>query len=531
MEVFNVDEFKQGGPVEPKIKRTNTKKNSNKNDKVFIFLSFDICNSTEMKSSVENWKEIIIEFYRTEFEFKYMNLWKFVGDEIVFYIPYSGIDNFVSLIQFAYKKIGTLQEELNKKVKTKTIPFNINIKGTMWIAYVSETDIKKNVQIQELDEFIGKQIDEGFRMSNFSSGGKLLLDPKIVFILLTLFSTDAIDSPNNSYSQFSNQFLKNVNDALKNSIKKNIDINSVRKKISDVVKNVYFVKYENLKGIWGHSPYPIYWYFESKDRLKYFESEPTPLLFGQTDPVDDKQNKFYSKDLFKIFQTVQTERDILDIFGLISKSKKFSTSFSRQGLAQLYYSIACVKNNKVLIAQRSYERKHLRGVWEFGFQKHNDIGIKENIAKFFKTEFNLDIRLITDGTNEENIIPLHFCTTYRNNLKHNCILCCAEILDERNLDEIKSDINEFLIKKRKSKQYLKVDFVDESDVTDKFVSLSAKEIEEDSYSAQIGEHKEYNVESCALQHAIMYFDDSIKAALSFFKNRDKLSEEKWYSLF
>ncbi len=532
MSAYNVDEFKQGGPVEPKIQRTNTRRNKNKNDNMFIFLSFDICNSTEMKDYVKNWKEVIVEFYRTEFEFKYMSLWKFVGDEIVFYIPYHGIYDFVSLIQFAYRKIGTLQEALNKKIKTKSDPFTINIKGTMWIAYISETDIKKTVRMQDFDEFIGKQIDEGFRMSNFSSGGKLLLDPKIVFILLTLFCIDAIESPNNSYSQFSNQFLENVNKELRESIKKNIDINTVRNMISDVVKNVYFVRYENLKGIWNYSPYPIYWYFESKDRLKYFESEPISLLSGQTNPVDTTQNKFYSKDLLKVFQTVQTEKDILDIFRLISKNKKFSTSFSRHGLAQLYYSIACIKDNKVLIAQRSYERKHLRGVWEFGFQKHNDTGIKENIAKFFKTEFNLNVKLITDGTSEENIIPLHFCATYRNNLKHNSILCCAEILDDtHDLEELKKNINEFIIKKRKSKQYLKVDFVDESDVKDKFVSLNAKEIEEDSYYAQIGEHKEYNVDSSAVQHAIMYFDDSIKAALSFFKNKKNNSDGKWYDLF
>ena len=49
-------------------------------------------------------------------------------------------------------------------------------------------------------------------------------------------------------------------------------------------------------------------------RLKYFENEPIPLLLGQTDgDVDTTQNKFYSKDLFKVFQTVQTEKDNTDV--------------------------------------------------------------------------------------------------------------------------------------------------------------------------------------------------------------------------
>lgn len=531
MSTNNIDKFKENGPQLPKMSSKTFDFSVEKEDGVFVFLSFDICNSTEMKDVVTNWKQIIIKFYETKIQFRHMTLWKFIGDEIVFHMPYTDIGSFLSLIRLAYNKIGALQDELNNAAKTTSSAFKINIKGTMWLAYISNYDTKRNIQIAEIGEFVGKQIDEGFRMSEFSSGGKLLLDPKIVFILLSIFCYDGIESPRNSYKLFSQQFMENVGEDFKNTILKHIDINLVRNSVSDILEQVYFVNYKTLKGIWGNSPYPIYWYFDSKDRLKYFEDKPIKILAEQDNSKISSENRFYSKELFKVFETVQAEQEIIDIFDMMAKNQSFDATFSRHGVAQLYYSIACVKDDKVFIAQRSYERKHLRGVWEFGFQKHNDVDVIDNIKRMFKNDFNLNVELLTDGTDENNIIPVHFCATYRNNLKHNSILCCARIDDERSLDEIVQSVNAFLNDGPSQKRYLQVDFVDINEANNRFQSLTAHEIEEDSYNAQIDNHKSFN-KGDDIQKAVMYFNDTVKAVLSFVKRWNKLSDGgKWYDLY
>lgn len=501
---------------------------------VYIFVSYDICDSTKMKSCVDNWDEIVTSLYKAEYHFKNMIPWKIVGDEILFYIPFSNIRDFINLIDVAYKMIGTLQNTLNSLID-KSIHFDVKIKGAMWLAcFSNEGKCLNNLQIDTLNEFIGLQIDEGFRMSKFSAGGKLLLDPKIVFIILTLFSSNVSEDEFNHFHNFGDAFLKYFKEVAPDLFKsENATLkfpgmdDKERGKINEIIKKLFFVKYEKLKGVWNDSPYPIYWYFESNEDLEYFENGPIWILENQilvAKYPQNQQNQYFSKKLIKVFQTVGSEEEIKATFEIISQNHSFNTKFSRIGVAQFYYSIVCVKDGKVLIAKRSENRKHLRGVWDFGLRKHKDIDMSYDIKEYLKNEFGFkDVNIILDGSGEEgrnNFLPIHFCSAYRNNHKHNSILCCVQIEDETTVEELKENINEMLRQKPdENKLFTEVDFVDASEAARNYESLTVEETEKDSYNAQVGCQETYNSDErhCRKQKAIMYFADSIKASLSIVK--------------
>lgn len=524
-------------------------------DCLMIFVSYDICNSTKMKESVSNWKDVITALYNTSAPRRSMNLWKCIGDEIVFCTKYIGIEELVKCIKFSYEKLEELENTLSQITKNDS-GFKVELKGTIWLANISDSNKSKSVKINEMDEFIGKQIDEGFRMSNYSSSTKLLIDPKIVFVLLILFCIDAKQLSNDSeYSPFAEIFLENIKSSLiSNFITKLKSLISdsenweIRSEINKLVKNIYFVNYESLKGIWEESPYPIFWYFDSYKKIKYHEAingGPISILYHQSKEYYNKdkeyereQNRYYSRELFRLFSVVNIDDEINSIIEIVANEKFNSTAtqLSNSGFAKLYYSIACIKEDKVLIVKRSYERKHLCGVWEFGFTKHTNISINDNIRNFFSEEFGISVTPITDGINNENIIPLHFCTTYRNNRKHNSILCCATIDDDMSIEELKKSILKHIENKNKEyerknnpKQYIDVNFVDYGTALKKYKELSLADIIEDSYKAQIGDSIKHNSTNGGQAEAILYFQDSIRATLTFYEKWKELPEKNWCS--
>lgn len=516
-----------------------------KETSLYIFFSMDICDSTKMKDKVKNWKDVILNLYKAQEDFKdIMSVWKYVGDEVVFCTAFSGVEPLVKLINIAYNKLESVEKELTKLANIKD--YRVSIKGTMWLAYISDDPSHTN-QISGINEFLGKQIDEGFRMTGFSASNKLLLDPKIVFILLFLLSIDAttisvLDDDSPKRITFAKDFLKNIEPLIddyqnkKNSLKNIITPYGIRKEISKLVKHIYFIRYEKLKGIWNDNPYPIYWYSPSPAEDEYpriNSDELLPILINQ---INSKM--FYSLGLMSIFDKVGVKSDIHDILNVVSENSP-SQPYLKNDTAQLYYSIACVKNGKVFVAKRCYERKHLKGVWEFGFLKHTLAYTCDDIRKFFKTEFNLTVEPITDGTVDNNLVPLHFCTTYRNTNKHNSILCCAEILDDYPIEELKQRIEKHLkkiLQEEKESRYSEVDFVDAKDAKMRFEDLTLEDVYVDAYNVSTGNTHRFNDvqdqnKDTSKQKAIVYFTDSVKYVLDFYNRWTSLDNNKWYDLF
>ena len=160
---------------------------------VFVFANYDICNFTRYKKNHKNWTKLLQKFIyygvnsSTEWP---MQFWKFNGDSITYRKRIQSIDELFRFIQKANVQLKNFETVLNDDTnELKTIC----IRGAIWISAFTNGEDKSccvnNATFQKSQfgkEFVGENIDEGFRLSACSKASNLAVDPKIVY-MLTLY--------------------------------------------------------------------------------------------------------------------------------------------------------------------------------------------------------------------------------------------------------------------------------------------------------------------------------------------------------
>ena len=191
---------------------------------LFLFLSVDIIDSTAKKYGTKNpidWYSVFTDFYvsfpdefRTHLEAEYeyngkldysrdkLVIWKHAGDEILFYTEIKK-ENEVPYVISAFKK--TLEDWYPPKGK-------LDVKGCAWTGQVPFIDRKLEEENGKLD-FIGPSIDCGFRLGKYAS---------------------------------------------KNEIAISVEVADLLNGISQLQSSLYYLKSENLKGVFGDKKYPIF---------------------------------------------------------------------------------------------------------------------------------------------------------------------------------------------------------------------------------------------------------------------------------
>lgn len=191
---------------------------------LFLFLSVDIIGSTAKKYDAENpidWYSVFDDFYvsfpdefRTHLEAEYeyngkldysrdkLVTWKHAGDEILFYEEIKQ-ENEVPCVISAFKK--TLEDWYPSGDK-------LDVKGCAWTGQVPFIDRKRKEENGKLD-FIGPSIDCGFRLGKYAS---------------------------------------------KNEIAISVEVADLLNGISQLQSSLYYLKSENLKGVFGAKEYPIF---------------------------------------------------------------------------------------------------------------------------------------------------------------------------------------------------------------------------------------------------------------------------------
>lgn len=460
---------------------------------LMLFLSYDITDSTEQKiKHPESWPQIIDVLVNTKFQ--HMSYWKFNGDEILYKRNINSLEFVCGIIEQSYQHLEKLNAEMKKYVD------DISVKATIWLA-LSENDAKNykynfSFKLEDELDFVGRNIDEGFRLTKCSSMHKMAIDPKIVYILLDAY--EFLKTP--SYRCASNHFYDS---------KKDCDVDVFRKRLHDTVYKLHLIGYVKCKGIWGNNPYPVYWYYdETKNaEIQYNEYLGDEHLWQKNihriSDANDVMNEH--RNLQEILVQMNVMEEIEEIYKLLVMQGKVQISAASK--ANLYYMVACVnpKTNKVLIARRSGKRKHLKKVWDFGNVKYQNINMKDTIVKEYKNTFGIDIELALDENRGGNLKPFGYCTIYRNCKPHNSILCHATICNPEgyNDDQLIEYINQ-----HKSDLYDEVRFVDADDVAD-FKTLTLDDIRIDSEFAENNTNTEFADNTC-----IMYFQDSIRGVIN-----------------
>lgn len=220
----------------------------------YIFFSFDLVNSTIYKNKQqEEWPAVFTQFFQVIIEemksrFQGIKVWKYIGDEILFFKPLNSRDELFEALPCAFQALNHTLENLQKAFPSIFKP--LSLKGTIWFAPVMFIEGQellglkmgkmKNIAFEIISEndaslidFMGPDIDIGFRISKYTEKGKLVISADLAYMLFTA------DSPG-----------------------------LLEKKKKNLVSNLKIVSYEDLKGIWDDRFYPVIWYYEDWSNIK-----------------------------------------------------------------------------------------------------------------------------------------------------------------------------------------------------------------------------------------------------------------------
>lgn len=225
-----------------------------------LFLSVDMVGSTQFKASASvrganGWLETFRTFFTNfplmlvgqmgfafldEEEMPAVDIWKAMGDEVIFAAQPASPEELVGILRVLLRTM-----RLYEANHFKTLP--LRLKGTAWIADFSENNIA--LEIPELSsddvaphlDFIGPDLDLGFRLSKFARPASLVLSLDLVEMLL--------EADN----------------------------------LADLA--LYLVGREELKGVMFGRPYPIIWMHDAREGFDFlpWEVEACPYMASTVD--------------------------------------------------------------------------------------------------------------------------------------------------------------------------------------------------------------------------------------------------------
>ncbi len=394
-------------------KRTERRLLNNKAD-VVLFFSFDIVNSTSYKTiNYFGWAQVLNLLFKElrEDVRNYINgseMWRVLGDEAIFIIK---IRDEEELREYISKIFGIMIATIYKLKKGKFFKsdhnFNmmklqniLSLKTTAWIAAVNDVgdisnddicqdnadNIFERYQSQEgydIFEFLGNDIDTGFRISKQTQDGRMVLSYELAYLI--------------------SQKTENL-------------------------PYLHIVTYRKLKGVWKEKLYPVIWYHDPKAYLEFYKkeiqleesftfdaSEESELIKEYYDNRDPKNRERIIRDdrmytdtyyaLNKILQDRSLGEKVKRLQRLIKEAIHDQTKYINTELMQIHCVAVCFKkcgdDIRILVAKRQNTREKHKGEWEFGCAKADiNKSIAEKIKEEYKEDFQIDVEPVLDETRE-----------------------------------------------------------------------------------------------------------------------------------
>lgn len=424
-------------------------------ENLYIFVSFDLVNSTEYKvKNKGSWIDIFKTFYnyttdcfRGQFENSEVNVWKYVGDEILYYISIKNKKDLYECLNYVDETLIKIKEKLdqihddNSKLLVKSVVTTkdntkiqksdnnkLLVKSAVWLANTArnndKSEIYNNVNIEAqyeygnlMQDFLGSDVDVGFRISKHVTGGRIVVSAELAYLLITM------------------------------------PVSKGCKKIDDKLR---IVDYQILKGIWDGRAYPIIWYCDDWNNIEldYDEHIISSII------CNIKYNRYDKISVLQdIYEQLNKKEEIEYLVDLINDDNiKIEVSHPHCKAEIHLVAIVIDENASIFIAKRSNNKNILPGKWEFGCsQLPLNYTFEQSIKDTYKKEFGIEIvnfdednvigtyRLINGDSKKHGIIfyaetdsKLNNCKYVEN--KHSEIKWIKESeLDSINDDEIVED--------------------------------------------------------------------------------------------
>lgn len=387
--------------------------NQNTNDEkkrarsVELFFSFDIVNSSLYKdTNYLGWQSVLTTLL-TEIqknvakEIPTAQLWRVLGDEIIFFVTirdekeiYSAIDAIYGILVVSNVKLKNEKffENINEKFSDKEIDWMkksniLAVQSAAWLAIILNGDnslflpydnIFKKYRIsesQQINEFLGQDIDAGFRIKKETQDRRLVVSVELAKILSD-----------------KTEYLSRLN----------------------------IITYKSLKGVWQNRLYPIIWYHDPKisgvsfedsfyyDETTYSSLSKAYFLNREKDEGDLTSYMFLDvhKALEKIVKDQKLDGKLKQIYQVINDTENDVKAVEKEfdsKLLEFHCAAVCcdVENKKVLVAKRK-NRKFNSGLWEFGCAKAStDKNLCDSIKEDYRNDFGIEIDIICDDKRKD----------------------------------------------------------------------------------------------------------------------------------
>ena len=386
-------------------KNTNDGKNGSRS--VELFFSFDIVNSSLYKdTNYLGWQSVLttlltdIQKNITK-EIPAAQLWRVLGDEIIFFVTirneeeiYSTIDAIYGILVVTNVKLKNEKffENIGEDFSDKEIDWMkksniLAVQSAAWIAIILNgysslffpyDNIFKKYRIsysQQINEFLGQDIDAGFRIKKETQDRRLVISVELAKILSD-----------------KTEYLSRLN----------------------------IITYKGLKGVWQNRLYPIIWYHDPKvsgvsfedsfyyDETTYSQLSKEYFLNREKDEGDITSYMFLDvhKALEKIIKDQRLGGKLEQIQQVINDTENDIIAVENEfdnKLLEIHCAAVCcdVDNKRVLIVKRK-NRRFYSGLWEFGCAKASiDKNLCDSIKEDYKNDFGIEIDIICDDERED----------------------------------------------------------------------------------------------------------------------------------
>ena len=322
--------------------------------------------------------------------------WKRQGDEILFYVKYPDKKTLLMLPSYVYKALEEVIDSLSKYNQNSMV--QLSAKATIWSAVISKNfqavnDIRPKSKDNLFNvatlpsplsdnrgfDFLGPDIDTGFRIADYAVSGKLVIDAYLAWYIMHSVKTEPIDT-------------------------------EIEGTVQNTIKNMRIVSLENLKGIWYGRRYPIIWYLkkweDSYDDMFLYDEEYTSEVVRHI-----KEKNKPPKEIEVYLEKILEQVNLLDRAHIFAKSiedyenkpVKLEKRFSAKMVTLRLVAICKNQNNKILIFKRGSKKRHFSNLWEFGctYLKPEQT-ILDAIKKGYKRKYNVIISI------DEEAMPVDY---------------------------------------------------------------------------------------------------------------------------
>ena len=443
---------------------TREKKEQGYYPRVNLFFSFDIVNSTMYKSVTGKWPFIIrqlLDDIRKRvckiFEISEVSLWRVIGDEMIFVLPIYAMDELPLIVDNIFevtqqmsrllktgKFFDSLEGQSIQKEDIELLKFQtpLSIKTAAWVAVINDKVespyecIKFNYpassQNQIITEYLGRDIDAGFRLKAYTQDRRLVVSYELAYLL---------------YKCGRN-------------------------------KELYIMDYVRLKGVWNESLYPVIWYHNADVVKNVCHDAPDnahTFLFANSFRYDEtdknevvsnyfargkKKNKSTNNNVQvdycladSMYKVDTALEKILDDRSLRKKIEFIQELLERQVIRssikayanplEVHCAVVCcdVENRKVMIMHRGTQHTTNPEKWEFGCAKlSSEEPLIKTIVDYYKETYGLDIELVLDSNRQEQQpIPIAVYELESNNNIKKGVIFVAKVINSIKSEDFRAE--------------------------------------------------------------------------------------------